>query len=227
MRFLSSRVKLLLSTALLVLTIWQLNKFFSLNSESSISEETIEQSVKQQVVVTVYYEALCPDSRSFVLTQLIPTKKVLEDYVEVQLVPYGKAETIVTNDDYIFKCQHGEPECEANIIHACSIEKIKDQEKSLEVIACMIKNNIHPMSIFKHCTKGLEEFDNILSCAQSIEGRRLLAKYGQLTKALRPRIGFIPTITLDHKVENQLEILKNLLREVCRKLKKPPKKCIF
>lgn len=226
MRSINTRVKLLLSTAVFVLVFWQLRKFFSVQYNSSNSKESVDKLEKpQKVLVSVYYEALCPDSRSFVITQLVPTNNILEDYVSVQLIPYGKAETIVTNDDYIFKCQHGETECEANIIHACAIEKIKDPKKSLEVVACMIKNNIHPMSIFKHCTKELDEQEEILSCSQSIEGRKLLAKHGEATKALRPRVGFIPTITLDHKSDNQVQILKNLMRQVCLKLKKPPQRC--
>lgn len=46
---------------------------------------------RQRVHVAVYYEALCPDSRSFILKQLGPTYRRLTANVEVELVPYGKA----------------------------------------------------------------------------------------------------------------------------------------
>lgn len=45
----------------------------------------------QRVVVGVYYEALCPDSKSYVLRQLEPTYKKLKDQLIIQLIPYGKA----------------------------------------------------------------------------------------------------------------------------------------
>ena len=45
----------------------------------------------QKVHVAVYYEALCPDSRSFILKQLGPTYQKLSANIEVELVPYGKA----------------------------------------------------------------------------------------------------------------------------------------
>lgn len=45
----------------------------------------------QKVHVAVYYEALCPDSRSFILKQLGPTYQTLSTNIEVELVPYGKA----------------------------------------------------------------------------------------------------------------------------------------
>lgn len=46
---------------------------------------------RQRVHVAVYYEALCPDSRSFILKQLGPTYRRLSANIEVELVPYGKA----------------------------------------------------------------------------------------------------------------------------------------
>lgn len=41
--------------------------------------------------VEVYYEALCPDSRYFVVKHLLPTYNKLKDIITVALVPYGKA----------------------------------------------------------------------------------------------------------------------------------------
>lgn len=44
-----------------------------------------------QVNVTVYYEALCGDSKSFISTQLAPNYSAFKKYVNIQFVPYGKA----------------------------------------------------------------------------------------------------------------------------------------
>lgn len=43
------------------------------------------------VVISVFYEALCPDSRSFFTKQLLPTFEKLPHLVQINLVPYGKA----------------------------------------------------------------------------------------------------------------------------------------
>ncbi|CAB0042012.1 unnamed protein product [Trichogramma brassicae] len=180
----------------------------------------------QKVLVKVYYEALCSDSRNFIIKQLLPTYNTIENYMDVQLIPYGKAETIVTNDDYVFKCQHGEPECQANIIHACSIHFVHDPRKQLELISCMIKNNMYPMSILKSCAEHMKEYKAILDCSISIEGRRLLMKYGEMTNELSPKVDFIPTITLDNDHDNQILILKNLMRQVCQRIKEPPRECV-
>lgn len=47
------------------------------------------------VVITVFYEALCPDSRSFFTKQLLPTFEKLPHLIQINLVPYGKAKVSV------------------------------------------------------------------------------------------------------------------------------------
>lgn len=43
------------------------------------------------IIVTVFYEALCPDSRSFFTKQLLPTFEKIPHLIQINLVPYGKA----------------------------------------------------------------------------------------------------------------------------------------
>ncbi|KYQ47358.1 GILT-like protein C02D5.2 [Trachymyrmex zeteki] len=181
----------------------------------------------QKVHVAVYYEALCPDSRSFVLKQLNPTYQKLLTNIEIELVPYGKAKTIKTSDGYQFTCQHGPIECQANIIHACSIDVIKDPSVQLQFVACMIENNIDPVRIMKTCAERIPvDLESIKKCSNTGRGQELLAKYGEMTNSLVPRVSFIPTITLDGSSEHQVRILKNLLKEVCLRFKVPPKECV-
>ncbi|OXU25364.1 hypothetical protein TSAR_012927 [Trichomalopsis sarcophagae] len=213
--------------AVLVLVIfWQISNLWkSATPEKSELEKLIEKQQIQPVVVTVFYEALCPDSRSFIKHQLKPTFDKIEDYIDVNLIPYGKAETIVTSDDYEFKCQHGETECEANMIHACAIHKVLNSRRRLELVECMISNNMHPQAILETCAKGMDELKDIVQCSKSMEGRKMLKRFGDLTKSLDPRVSFIPTITLDHEMDNQILILKNLLHQVCQRLDSPPSEC--
>nr|CAH7730527.1 unnamed protein product [Callosobruchus chinensis] len=44
----------------------------------------------EKLKVTVYYETLSRDCVSFFRTQLIPTYDLLEEYLEIDLVPFGK-----------------------------------------------------------------------------------------------------------------------------------------
>lgn len=44
--------------------------------------------------VGVYYEALCPDSRNFILQHLIPSINKAPNSFDVTFFPYGKAKVI-------------------------------------------------------------------------------------------------------------------------------------
>lgn len=99
---------------------------------------------------------------------------------------------------YEFVCQHGPRECEANTIHACSIDIIKNPSVQLNFLACMIEHNIWPVNITKTCAEKLHiDVEPILSCARTARGSELLAKYGIMTHGLKPSVNFIPTVTLD------------------------------
>lgn len=209
-----------------MILVWQYMTLRSMSPKQEDTNKVAEKSKTERILVTVYYEALCPDSRNFVIKQLLPTFNSIERYIRVQLVPYGKAGTIFDkNDDYIFTCQHGETECKANIVHACTIDKIQDSRKQLDLVACMIRNNMEPMDILQSCAGEMSEYNDIVNCSESIEGRRLLMKYGEMTNNLSPKVSFIPTIALDNDLSSQVLILKNLLRQVCLRLESPPEEC--
>ncbi|XP_076619038.1 gamma-interferon-inducible lysosomal thiol reductase-like protein [Colletes latitarsis] len=229
------RILLIIISALLL---WQSSKvWLNFTQEKSVIEAQLQDNqlvtlsqkderVTQKVHVAVYYEALCSDSRNFFIKQLLPTYHRIPDNIQVELIPYGKATTAKTENDYEFMCQHGPTECEANIIHACSIDIIKNVSIQLEYLSCMIKNNIEPMNIMKTCAKKMNiDYNSIFKCSIGAKGKELLAKHGELTNSLTPRVVFIPTVVLDENSENQGKILKNLLQEVCLHLKVMPEGC--
>ena len=51
-----------------------------------------------RVVVDVYYECLCPDSRYFVLHELLPAHNKVGSLMDVRMWPYGKASSQATSD---------------------------------------------------------------------------------------------------------------------------------
>ncbi|XP_029676447.1 gamma-interferon-inducible lysosomal thiol reductase-like [Formica exsecta] len=223
------------------LLLWQTSKIWLafLEGDAAVSEQELQMDqavtplsqkddlTRQKVHVAVYYEALCPDSRSFILKQLGPTYRTLSTNIEVELVPYGKATTMKTNDGYQFSCQHGPIECQANIVHACSIDVIKDSSIRLQFVICMIENNIDPIGIMNKCAERISvDLEAIKECSNNERGKELLANYGKMTNSLAPRVSFIPTITLDRSSEHQVRILKNLLKEVCLHFKIIPKQCL-
>ena len=60
------------------------------------------------------------------------------------------------------------------------------------------------------------EWDPIEKCSNSREGAELLKANGEETSSLDPRVSFIPTIVINHSQGVQKDILKNLMKEVCK-----------
>ncbi|XP_005185036.1 GILT-like protein 1 isoform X2 [Musca domestica] len=190
--------------------------FFNGSLEDS---QTYRRAPGAPVIVTVFYEALCPDSKHFITKQLIPAFKEASILMDTRLVPYGKASTMTNPDGtFRFDCQHGQVECEANTYHACTIEAVQEPQARLDMIACMIRDNRLPKDALHKCAKqhNIDNVDLIQKCFDSSHGSELLKLNGDLTHALRPSITFIPTITLDGYQGKQALILKNLLAEICK-----------
>ncbi|XP_032592581.1 gamma-interferon-inducible lysosomal thiol reductase [Drosophila grimshawi] len=182
-------------------------------------EANYRRSTGEPVLVMVFYEALCPDSKYFITKQLLPAYKNAAPIMEVQLVPYGKAHTKTDAEGkLIFDCQHGATECQANIYHACVAEIIDDPLIRLEVVNCMIRDNRLPKDAMHKCAKqhNFENIDLIQKCFDSNHGSELMKLNGDATSALRPQVTFIPTITLDGSQGRQASILKDLLGEICK-----------
>lgn len=138
----------------------------------------------EPVVITVFYETLCPDSKNFVVKQLTNTYKKLPHLVDISYVPFGKAKTIVNKDGSLdFECQHGPIECEGNIVHACTVENIQDPTLRLNLISCMITDNMLPKDAFHRCAREYSVDDTesrkIISCSESPHGKELLKVYGE------------------------------------------------
>jgi len=223
----SKPVKLLGVLSLLFL-VWILYSYRVIENEDVLNESDLGSENNEESAVTtpkpdlkvvkldVYYECLCPDSRYFVLHELLPTFEAVGSMLEVNMWPYGKATTRVTNDGYEFDCQHGEKECTGNMFHACVEEKVEDAAKRLEMIKCMISDNYEPENSAKKCaSEGGLDFQEILTCATGKEGQELHYQAGLKTQALSPKVSFIPTIEIDESQMSQKAILKNLKKEVC------------
>lgn len=197
-----------------------------------IPENEVDQIVPannpSKITVSVYYEALCPDSRRFILEQLLPAYELIPAIIDIDLIPYGKARTKQVNQELSFSCQHGPTECQANKIHACAIEYTKhDPFIQVKYIACMINDNYNPVYAGKKCASEVGViYSPISNCSESNMGSLLLKANGERTKALRPKVVFIPTVELDgeHNMP-QDEVLQNFFSEVCKALVVKPAEC--
>jgi len=167
----------------------------------------------KKVNVTVFYEVLCPDSRAFVLRQLFPTWEKVPEIMDINYRPFGKAHFKKEGDHYEFSCQHGPTECLGNIVHNCAVKYV---QQPLPYIHCMMENSYEPMQIGKKCAEMLDiNWQVIERCANSNEGKELLAKVGSQSLGVKPHLSFIPTVALNGDFSEQSLRLKNLLSTVC------------
>lgn len=64
-----------------------------LTNDNSLMENSVKDMT--YLPVGVYYEALCPDSRNFILQHLVPSFNKAPNSFSIEFVPYGKAKVIV------------------------------------------------------------------------------------------------------------------------------------
>lgn len=62
------------------------------------------------MVVSVFYESLCPDSIKLVKQQLFPNFEIFQNYVDWELVPFGKAKVsrYITSNQNTEKCSQAQ-----------------------------------------------------------------------------------------------------------------------
>lgn len=206
-------------SAVCVLLLWQIYRYTQESSRLRMLNQLgrFDAANESEVVISVYYEALCPDSKSFILRHLIPAIEKAPVVLGVDFIPYGKAETIsLGNDRYDFNCQHLSVECKANKVHACAIRYIKNKLILVNYIGCMISDNLYPEGIGAQCAERFSlDWSPILKCSQGREGEQLLKRHGETTAYLFPELTFVPTVLLNHNHHNQAHILKNLWNELC------------
>ncbi|XP_072380238.1 GILT-like protein 1 [Diabrotica undecimpunctata] len=158
--------------------------------------------------VSIYYESLCPDSVAFIKNQFYPAySTVLKDKIKVDLVPFGKATATKSNGTWTFTCQHKEPECYGNKIQSCAID-IASYNTSIEFVVCAMKGNASNNELLKQCAADNQiKWEDIENCIKTGKGDELLAKYGDRTNAVTPKITFIPTIVFNDVYRDPLQTL--------------------
>ncbi|KAF5270440.1 hypothetical protein FQR65_LT05628 [Abscondita terminalis] len=119
--------------------------FISLSANENVLPTVVERSrddiVSDQLKITVYYEALCPDSVRFITKQLYPTYSKIGKFLNIDFVPYGKASQRKENNTWTFECQHGPKECQADKQQACALQLSSDDQcQSVGFIYCVLND---------------------------------------------------------------------------------------
>ncbi|XP_004521269.1 GILT-like protein 3 [Ceratitis capitata] len=183
-------------------------------------ESSQEASSAEQLRLGVYYETLCPDSRSFMRNSLYDGMILNEwlKYTELELIPYGKVTSWTDPDTNITTlfCQHGRTECELNALHACIVEH-HDVRDQLKLISCLLSGHTTTLD---ECAKDLVlDVSAVKECKAARSIPDILKKYGEKTDALD--ISFVPSVTFDGKFDRwrQRYFIYNFSVVFCREYK--------
>ncbi|CAN8005915.1 unnamed protein product, partial [Ixodes pacificus] len=184
------------------------------------------------VNVTVFYESYSRDSKRFVTRQLWPTYRRLRDHVSIELVPYGNARMRGSTSDgwpATFVCRHGDPECLADILHTCAIALYPNTSLHLKFIACTLRNHDPASAVWK-CAGDVMDMvpQKIMSCVNSLQGKRLFQRMGTRTSGIYPPITRFPSVAFNGYISpmEQRQIQHNLKASICGHFKSPvPRAC--
>nr|XP_046246888.1 gamma-interferon-inducible lysosomal thiol reductase-like [Scatophagus argus] len=177
------------------------------------------------VVLTLYYESLCPACRVFISQQLFPTWTMLQDIMTITLVPYGNAKEL-SSANFPFACQHGEPECRGNMIEACIISLTG--HSALQIIYCM-ESAADVLKAAQTCLQLYAPsvpWASVDSCLKGRLGHQLMHANAAMTRALNPAHTHVPWVTFngEYTEENEDKAMSSLFQLVCQLYKgvKPP-----
>ena len=166
--------------------------------------------------IGTYYEALCPDSRDFVVDQLNVTYSRVPEILDLTFVPWGKAEV---GADGAITCQHGAEECWGNRLQACSAAAVTSELDRVLVVSCLMDKQKSLDQDGPACLASVGlDWEEQTACAESDQSYQQALQNGQLTAALDPALTSVPTATLDGSQgspDQQNGLLSDLLSAVC------------
>ena len=130
----------------------------------------------EPVLFELYYESLCGGCRDMIRNQIYKAYTTLYEtgILQIGLYPYGNAEEKqLSNGTWVFECQHGEVECQMNLIETCAIHLYQDKAAFMPFIYCLERSGPN-MPNARACAAAQNvDFDKIASCSSTSMGNQL------------------------------------------------------
>ncbi|KAK9500687.1 hypothetical protein O3M35_001908 [Rhynocoris fuscipes] len=149
--------------------------------------------------------------------------------MNLNLVPFGKANYTHAGENYTFNCHHGEKECMGNKVHACALKKIMDMDMQVKFINCVMTMNAekkpeeYPTKMCANDVKLAADVTSQLeSCATSNEGDALLAEFGDMTMKFQNPLKSVPSVTFTNEPnKDNAEATSNFRMALCSQIMDP------
>jgi len=174
------------------------------------------------IKIELYYESFCGGCQNFILKQLYPTFQKLysKGVFEIALYPYGNAQEKQDGQKWEFDCQHGEKECQMNLVETCALHLLSHPQQFMPYIECV--EHVPTIQRAQYCAEKLHvEWGPIAACYNGSEGNFLEHQMAMKTDALVPKHKYVPWIVVDgqHTEEMQTEAQIDLMAFLCKQYK--------
>jgi interferon gamma-inducible protein 30 len=168
--------------------------------------------------IDVYVESLCPDCQNFIKDSfsLFLKNPSFSQLAKVNFIPFGNAKENKVGDKYEFTCQHGPNECYGNTVNNCALSKLS-YENGLNFMVCfdgaIVKFSKDVKKALEECIENQQLHDDIISCADNMEGNNLMHIAAQKT----PEHKYVPWIHFNgkHDIDIENRILSDMNEYLC------------
>ena len=151
-----STMKILFFSFLLVPT-WGLERCVNENTKEigppQEDDALFVEKKKKKVSVGVFVESLCPGCKQDFAEQVFPAYELLQDIIDMNIVPYGNAEIDLEAKE--LECQHGEGECIANSYMQCAKDIYPYTSRYIPFFKCIMeysdKENVLEDLLYRDC----------------------------------------------------------------------------
>ena len=198
-------------------------KFFALLALMGMAS-----AANDKVKIDLYYESECPACKTMITSSFDVAFKAdgFLNMAEVNLMPYGNAHESKDGDSWDFTCQHGEVECQYNLVEACAVNLIKCPYMKYEFLNCVENKDGASKDyegVAKECaTQGkLKNGDDIVSCYNGPDAIKYEHAIALQTAALSPPHKYVPWVVADgvHSDDINDAVYDSLLKYVCTNYK--------
>lgn len=173
----------------------------------------------QPVLIELYYESYCGGCRNFIREQLFPAFQELYEtgIFDIKLYPYGNAHESQVGQKWKFDCQHGERECQTNLIETCALHLMSHPQQFMPYIHCV--EGTPTIANARKCADDLQvEWGPISACYNGSQGNQLEHEMAIKTDALNPKHTYVPWIVVNgqHTERMQTDAQLGLIEFICK-----------